>query len=142
LFRILQEAVHNAAKYSHQQTFRVAVREVGGALHLSISDNGIGFDVQAAQKSGFGIRNTATIGIISSAAVQLDPDTTTVYIETDAALNPGDSGGALVDTDGHLVGINTAALNGQRVGLSIPSDTVKFVCDQLRRFGRVVPVEI
>ena len=90
----------------------------------------------------FGIRNVATIGIVSSVAVQLDPDSTVVYIETDAALNPGDSGGALVDTDGHLVGINAAAVKGERVGLAIPSDTVKFICEQLQRFGRVVRGDI
>lgn len=90
----------------------------------------------------FGIRNAATIGIVSSVAVQINPDNPVLYIETDAALNPGDSGGALVDTTGRLVGINSAALNGQKVGLAIPSDTVKFVYDQLRRFGRVVPTDI
>jgi signal transduction histidine kinase len=55
LFRVLQEALHNAAKHSQRHSFKVAVGEVGGALHLSISDNGIGFDVQAAQKSGLGL---------------------------------------------------------------------------------------
>lgn len=90
----------------------------------------------------FGIRNAATIGIVSSVAVQVNPQSGTLYIQTDAALNPGDSGGALVDTAGRLVGLNTATLNADRVGLAIPSDTVKFVYEQLRQFGQVVTTDI
>ncbi|HWC16615.1 MAG TPA: trypsin-like peptidase domain-containing protein [Terriglobales bacterium] len=88
--------------------------------------------------SPLGFRNTATIGIVSSIARQIDPDSPVVFVQTDAAINPGNSGGALVDTAGNLVGINTAMLKAERAGLAIPSDTVKFVYDQIRKFGRVV----
>jgi serine protease Do len=84
-----------------------------------------------------GMRNAATIGIVSSVARQIDPDSSVVYIQTDAALNPGNSGGALVDTTGHLVGINAATMNGEKLGLAIPSDTVKLVYEQIRASGRV-----
>jgi len=89
-----------------------------------------------------GIRNAATIGIVSAVARQVDSESSVVYIQTDAALNPGNSGGALVDTAGRLVGINAAMLNGERVGLAVPSDTVKFVYDQIRKSGRVHQGEI
>ena len=92
--------------------------------------------------SPLGLNNVATIGIVSSVARQIDPDSAAVYIQTDAAVNPGNSGGALVDIDGNLVGINTAMLNGQRLGLAIPSDTVQFVYEQIRNSGRVLQGDI
>jgi len=92
--------------------------------------------------SPLGFRNTATIGIVSSIARQIDLDSSVVFIQTDAAINPGNSGGALVDTAGNLVGINTAMLKAERSGLAIPSDTVKFVYDQIRKSGRVVEADI
>src|SRR5207248_5745716 len=76
--------------------------------------------------SPLGMRNAATIGIVSSVARQIDPDSPRIYIRTDAAINPGNSGGALVDTVGNLVGINSAMLKAERAGLAIPSDTVSF----------------
>jgi serine protease Do len=75
-------------------------------------------------------------------ARQIDLDSNVVYVQTDAAVNPGNSGGALVDIDGDLVGINTAILNGQRLGLAIPSDTVQFVYKQIRQTGQVLRGEI
>lgn len=92
--------------------------------------------------SPLGMKNVATIGIVSSVARQIDTDSNIVYVQTDAAVNPGNSGGALVDVDGELVGINTAILNGQRLGLAIPSDVVQFVYEQIRRTGRVTEGEI
>jgi serine protease Do len=92
--------------------------------------------------SPLGMRNAATIGIVSSIARQIDSDSNVVYIQTDAALNPGNSGGALVDTAGNLVGINAAMMSGEKVGLAIPSDTVKFVYEQIRDSGRVRQGEI
>ena len=92
--------------------------------------------------SPLGLRNAATIGIVSSIARQIDSDSPLVYIQTDAAINPGNSGGALVDTAGNLVGINAAMLKAERAGLAIPSDTVKFVYEQIRKSGRVIQGEI
>jgi len=92
--------------------------------------------------SPLGFRNTETIGIVSSIARQIDPDSSVVFIQTDAAINPGNSGGALVDTAGRLVGINTAMLKAERAGLAIPSDTVKFIYDQIRQSGHVIEGDI
>ena len=52
-----------------------------------------------------GLRNTVTMGVVSSLARQLDPDNPMVYIQTDAALNPGNSGGPLVDIDGNVIAL-------------------------------------
>src|SRR5436305_689127 len=92
--------------------------------------------------SPLGMRDAATIGIISSVARQIDTDSPRVYIQTDAAIDPGNSGGALVDTAGNLVGINSAMLKAERAGLAIPSDTVKFVYEQIRKSGRVIEGDI
>jgi len=87
--------------------------------------------------SPLGMPNAVTMGIVSSVARQPDPERPLVYIQTDAAINPGNSGGALVNTDGQLVGINTLSNDGGTVGFAVPSDTVKFVYEQLRQYGRV-----
>ena len=62
-----------------------------------------------------------------------------LWLQTDASINPGNSGGPLIDTDGRVVGINSlGSLIGGDLAFSIPSNTVKFVADRLRRDGRVV----
>jgi serine protease Do len=88
-----------------------------------------------------GLENSVTMGIISAVARQADPSTPAVYIQTDAPINPGSSGGPLVDTNGDLVGINTFILTvsggSQGLGFAIPSSVVEFVYHELRKYGRV-----
>jgi serine protease DegQ len=64
------------------------------------------------------------------------------FIQTDAAINPGNSGGALVDTQGHLLGINTAIYSRSGgslgIGFAIPVTTVKTVMESIIRNGQVV----
>jgi serine protease Do len=63
------------------------------------------------------------------------------FIQTDAAINPGNSGGALVDTEGRLVGINSAILSrsggNQGIGFAVPSNLVRWVADSIIKNGRV-----
>lgn len=92
--------------------------------------------------SPLGAHNAVTIGVVSSVARQIEADSAAVYIQTDAALNPGNSGGPLVDTSGKLVGINTMIMDGDRVGLAIPSDVVKYAYEQIRSRGQVTPGDI
>jgi serine protease Do len=98
--------------------------------------------VVVAVGTPLGLKNVATMGIVSSVARRLEADSPIVYIQTDAAVNPGNSGGALVDTSGQLVGIVASRLNADRIGLAIPSDTVKFIFDEIRTSGRVVQGDI
>ena len=85
--------------------------------------------------SPFGLHHTVTAGIISAKARGMD-DSGREYLQTDAAINPGSSGGALFDLDGALIGITTAILSkaGDNIGLNfaIPVNAVKEILPQLR----------
>jgi serine protease Do len=91
--------------------------------------------------SPFGLANTVTMGVISSAARQIRPDDAMIYIQTDASINPGNSGGPLVDTEGRVVGINTFIVSNSGanagVGFAAPSNIVRTVYEQVRKQGRV-----
>jgi len=91
--------------------------------------------------SPLGFDNSVSMGIVSSVARQPDPDSPTIYVQTDAAINPGDSGGPLIDTSGHVVGINTLILTqsggNEGIGLAIPSNVVRSVYNQFRTDGHV-----
>lgn len=87
-----------------------------------------------------GLRNSVSMGVVSSVARQLDSDDPMVYVQTDAALNPGNSGGPLVDVDGNVVGINTLKLSesgSEGLGFAIPAALVNFDYENLRKHGRV-----
>jgi serine protease Do len=88
----------------------------------------------------FGLGHSVTAGIISARGRSLN-DSLDDYLQTDAAINKGNSGGPLFNQDGDVIGVNTAIYSpsGTNAGLafSIPSNLVKQVADQLREFGRV-----
>jgi len=87
----------------------------------------------------FNLTSTVTAGIISAKARELDKNQS--FIQTDAAVNPGNSGGALVNTNSDLIGINTAisSQTGSYIGYSfaIPSNTVRKIIEDIMEFGRV-----
>ncbi|MDE6170818.1 MAG: trypsin-like peptidase domain-containing protein, partial [Duncaniella sp.] len=95
----------------------------------------------------FGFTSTVTTGIVSAKARSITgvthsrPMGIESYIQTDAAVNPGNSGGALVTLDGELIGINTAIYSqtGNYAGYSfaIPTSIVKKIVSDLRQFGTV-----
>jgi serine protease Do len=93
-----------------------------------------------------GLRDSVTMGVVSSVARQPDPDDPMVYIQTDAAMNPGNSGGPLVDIDGNVVGINTLMLStgggSEGLGFAIPAAIVNFDYQNLRKSGHVQRVAI
>jgi serine protease Do len=88
-----------------------------------------------------GLRNSISMGVVSSVARQLDPDSPNVYIQTDAPINPGNSGGPLVNVNGELVGLNTLIMTdsggSQGLGFAIPSAVIASVCPQLRKYGHL-----
>lgn len=93
-----------------------------------------------------GLRNSVTLGVVSSVARQTDPDSPMVYIQTDAPINPGNSGGPLVNVDGEVVGVNTFILSqsggNEGLGFAIPCGIVKVIYDQLRKYGHAHRTEI
>ncbi len=110
-------------------------------LTLADSDKIEVGDVVLALGNPFGIGQTVTTGIVSAkgrATLGLDYED---FIQTDAAINPGNSGGALVDTDGRLIGINTAILSdtggNQGIGFAVPTNLARWVMDGLVQNGRV-----
>ena len=99
-------------------------------------------DVVLAIGNPFGYGQTVTMGIVSALQRQLSLSPYEDFIQTDAAINSGNSGGALVNAAGQLVGINTAMLNrdvgAQGIGFAIPVRTAKRVLDQIVEHGHVV----
>jgi serine protease Do len=100
-------------------------------------------DIVLAVGNPFGLRQTVTMGIISAIGRGgmgiVDYEN---FIQTDAAINMGNSGGALVDMKGQLLGINTAIFTrtggNQGVGFAIPANLARDVMQSLREKGRVV----
>ena len=86
----------------------------------------------------FGLGGTVTSGIISARNRSIGLSRYEDYIQTDASINSGNSGGPLFDMNGDVIGINTAILGRSGsigIGFSIPSNSAKVVIDQLIKFG-------
>jgi serine protease Do len=86
----------------------------------------------------FGLGGTVTSGIISARNRSIGLSRYEDYIQTDASINSGNSGGPLFDMNGDVIGINTAILGRSGsigIGFSIPSNSAKIVIDQLIEFG-------
>ena len=86
----------------------------------------------------FGLGGTVTSGIISARNRSIGLSRYEDYIQTDASINSGNSGGPLFDMNGDVIGINTAILGRSGnvgIGFSIPSNSAKIVIDQLIQFG-------
>jgi serine protease Do len=111
------------------------------ALGFGDSDKVRQGDLVFAVGSPLGLRNSLSMGVVSSAARALTDDTPFLYIQTDAPINPGNSGGALVDTTGDVIGMNTFIVSqsggNEGIGFAIPSNIVRDTYDQLRRTGKV-----
>jgi serine protease Do len=93
-----------------------------------------------------GLRNSVTMGVVSAVARQPDADHPMVYIQTDAPINHGNSGGPLVNVNGEVVGINAFILSdsggSQGLGFAIPSAVVNVAYPQLRKYGHLHRSEI
>jgi serine protease Do len=113
------------------------------AITFADSEKARAGDIVLAVGNPFGLRQTVTMGIISAVGRGgmgiVDYEN---FIQTDAAINMGNSGGALVDIKGELLGINTAIFSrsggNQGVGFAIPANLARDVMQSLREKGRVV----
>lgn len=104
------------------------------------------FAIAIGNPLGYDLYGSMTLGIVSSAYRVMDVDTdsdgvydwNSVYIQTDAALSPGNSGGALLDISGNLIGINTLKYtdyNATGLGFAIPINIVERVVSDLEEYG-------
>lgn len=112
------------------------------AAHLGDSDQLRVGQIAIAIGNPFGFQNSVTAGIISALGRSLRSRTGRLIenvIQTDAALNPGNSGGPLVDSKGQAIGINTAIIQyAQGICFAIPVNTMRWVVTLLLREGKIV----
>ncbi|HSR56497.1 MAG TPA: Do family serine endopeptidase, partial [Alphaproteobacteria bacterium] len=88
----------------------------------------------------FGLGGTVTAGIISASKRDINSGPYDSYLQTDASINRGNSGGPMFNLDGDVIGVNTAIYSPSGgsigIGFAIPASQAKVVIDQLRKFGR------
>ncbi len=89
----------------------------------------------------FGLGGTVTVGIISAKARDINSGPYDDYLQTDAAINQGNSGGPLFNMDGDVVGVNTAIISPTGgsigIGFAVPADTVVGIIEQFKQYGEV-----
>ena len=118
--------------------------EAGNLPVIRLADQGSvrAGDVVLAIGNPLGLNQTVTMGIVSAIGRQLSSSSPEDFIQTDAAINLGNSGGALVNARGELVGINTLligkAANAEGIGFAIPVGNATKVLDQIIATGRMV----
>jgi serine protease Do len=91
-----------------------------------------------AMGNPLGFEYSATVGIVSGKGRQLPSSNFRDFIQTDAAIYPGNSGGPLFNLAGEVIGINTAVIPDTNLGFAVPINTVKDILPQLLESGRVV----
>ena len=122
----------------HLDIAKLPIMPVGRSDTLRVGD------IVLAIGNPYGIGQTVTQGIVSATGRgQLGLATFENFIQTDAAINLGNSGGALIDAQGDLVGINTAVLNRasggpEGIGFAIPINLVRGVMEQILKHGHVI----
>ena len=87
----------------------------------------------------FGLGGTVTVGIVSAKQRDINSGPYDEYIQTDAAINKGNSGGPLFNMEGQVIGVNTAIISPTGgsigIGFAVPSDTATNIIEQLQKFG-------
>jgi serine protease Do len=111
------------------------------ALTFGDSDDLRPGQVVLAFGSPLGFHNSVSMGVVSAVARQLGPESPMVYVQTDASISPGSSGGPLVDLNGRVVGLNTLIMSrpggSDGIGFAAPSNIVRTVYEQIKTMGRV-----
>jgi len=142
--------VYNAKVHSMDKHTDIALVQITDVLEepLSTIEFGDSTELRAGEwvialGSPLGMTNSVTAGIVSSAARQASElgitQRRTDYIQTDAAINQGNSGGPLINLKGEVIGINTMKVAGTGgIGFAIPMETASEVIRQLRERGKVV----
>ncbi|RTL55015.1 MAG: Do family serine endopeptidase [Rhodocyclaceae bacterium] len=140
--RKLKAKVVGSDPESDLAVVRISAPEKLPVITFSNSDAVRVGDVVLAIGNPFGVGQTVTSGIVSALGRNhLGINTFENFIQTDAAINPGNSGGALVDSNGNLIGINTAIYSqsggSMGIGFAIPVSLARKVLDQIIKTGAV-----
>lgn len=89
----------------------------------------------------FGLGNSVSVGVISAKSRDIESSPYDDFIQTDASINMGNSGGPLFDLDGNVVGMNTAMFSettkSSGVGFALPSNQIKWALDELKKNGKI-----
>jgi len=120
---------------------KIAAKRLKNAIYGDSDKLKVG-DFVCAIGSPFGLQKTVTSGVVSGLERNdLGIESFESFIQTDASINPGSSGGALVNMQGELVGINTAFIglipSSSGIGLAIPSNMTKNIVEQIIKYGKV-----
>ena len=139
---------YKATKIGNDPDADLAVLKIEGkdlpAITFADSDKVRVGDVAIAVGNPFGFTQSVTMGIVSALGRGMNELNLNFqnFIQTDASINPGNSGGALVDTDGRLIGVNTAIFSrtggNQGIGFAVPGNLARSVMDSIIKNGRVV----
>ena len=109
------------------------------SLPIADSDNVKSGHLAWAVGSPLGLESSVTIGVISTVARQLKADDPMIYIQTDAAVNPGSSGGPLIGSSGEVIGVNASILSrgggSDGISLAIPSNIMRYAYEQIKEHG-------
>lgn len=140
--RIADAAVVGADPDTDLALLRVELENLPAIVMGRSDDIAVG-DIVLAIGNPFGVGQTVTQGIVSATGRNyIGHATFENFIQTDAAINPGNSGGALVNTQGELVGVNSAIFSrsgaSSGVGFAVPVNLARGVLTQLIEHGRVI----
>jgi len=134
---------YEAEVIGRDQLTDLALIKINAKHALPVAKLGSSKDVQvgewvAAFGNPYGHAHTMTKGVVSAIGREIAEINRFPFIQTDASINPGNSGGPLVNTQGLVIGVNTAIdARAQGIGFAIPIDNVKQIVEQLEKSGRV-----
>jgi serine protease Do len=118
---------------------RIEARTPMPYVNMGDSDSARVGDIVLAIGNPFGLGGSLSVGVVSARNRNIDAGRYDDFIQTDAAINRGNSGGPLFDLDGDVIGVNTAIVsptgNSVGVGFATPTSIVRPVVDQLIRYG-------
>lgn len=161
-FHVIQSADNIAVTLNNRESYKATVIGVAPSKDLAVIKIdapaeqlrpvtlGNAADLKVGRKvlaigNPFGLDQTLTIGIISALGRQIKSVTNrTIHdvIQTDAAINPGNSGGPLLDSQGNLIGVNTAIMTpsgaSAGIGFAVPVGTAKRIVPDLIKHGKVI----